>query len=114
MCGIYHGAEGDEADERVLRDEADGDDDGIAERLELLLIETGIDDEKEHGRDLRRPGEGVLDGSILWEQLRREVGVRDVLVMRGKRVALQTKWTDPQLAADVDLAGGYMNKVLGG
>ena len=49
-------------------------------------------------------GEGVFDGGVFGQQLGGQVRVGDVPVVRRERVAAQTEGTDPELAADVDLA----------
>lgn len=86
------------------REETEGDDDALAEGLEVVLVEASVDDVEEDGRDLGWPGEGVLDGGILGEELGGQVVGRNVLVVRRERVALEAERADPQLAAHVDLA----------
>lgn len=86
------------------REETEGDDDALAEGLEVVLVEASVDDVEEDGRDLGWPGEGVLDGGILREELGGQVVGRNVLVVRRERVALEAERADPQLAAHVDLA----------
>lgn len=41
----HHGTKSDETDERVGRQQAQADDESIPERLEFILIETGVHDE---------------------------------------------------------------------
>jgi hypothetical protein len=97
----------------VGREEAEGDDDGLFESLEVVLIETGVDDEDEDGRDLSGAGEGVLDGGVFREEFGGEVVGGDVLVVRREGVALQAEGADPQLAANVDLTVGVKDGSAG-
>lgn len=101
---LGHGSVGDESDEGVRGDHAEGDDEHVAEGLEVVCVEAGVDDKQEDGRHLRRPGERVLDRRVLWQQFGREVVGGQVLVVRRERVALQTERADPQLRSDVELA----------
>lgn len=71
----YHSAIGDKTDKGVGWEQTEADDDGIAEGFEVFFVETGIHDEKEDGGHLSWPGEGVLDGGVLWEQFSGQVGV---------------------------------------
>lgn len=87
-------------------EKAQADDDGVLERLEVIIVEASVDDVEEDGRDLRRAGERVLDGGVLGEEFGGEVVGGDVLVVRREGVALQAEGADPQLASDVDLAVG--------
>lgn len=102
--GAHDRAKGDEPDERMLRQQTQRDNDGILERLQVILVQAGVDDVEEDGRDLHRPRERVLDCGVFRQQLGREVVARDVLVVRRERVALEAEWADPELAAHVDLA----------
>lgn len=61
----YHGPVCDQADQGVGGDQAQADDDGIAQRLEILLVETGVHHEQEYWRYLRWASKGVFDSSVL-------------------------------------------------
>ena len=63
-------------------------------------------DEEEDGRDLGGSGERVLDRGVFWQELRREIRVGDILVMRRESVALQAERAYPKLPANVYLAWG--------
>lgn len=88
----------------MRRQQAQTNDNTLPESLQVVLVQARIDYEKEDGGDLRRTGKGILDRRVLGEELGGEVLVRDVLVVRGERVALETEGADPELAAHVDLA----------
>lgn len=98
-----HGAVRDETDERVRREHGERDDEDVPKRLEVVRVEAGVNDEEEDGRDLGRAGEGVFDGRVLGQELGREVVGREVFVVRGEGVALETQGADPELCADVEL-----------
>ena len=67
ICGeTNHGAVGDETDEGVGRDQTQAHDEGVTESLEIIFIETSVDNEEENRRDLGRTGERVLDGGVFW------------------------------------------------
>lgn len=100
----YHCAVCDKPDEGVGGQQAKADDNGVAQSLEVVFVQTSVDHEEEDWWYLRGTRQGVLDGGVFWEEFGGEVGVRDVLVMRGEGVPLQTERADPKLPADVDLA----------
>lgn len=108
---LCHSTERDETNQSVGRQQAQADDDGFLERIEIFLVQTGIDHKEENRRDLSRSREGVLDRRVLWKKLGREVGRRNVLVMRREGVSLQTKGTDPDLASSVDGARNRFQKL---
>jgi hypothetical protein len=100
----HHGAESDQADEGIGREEAERGHKGLAESVELVLVNASVDDVEEDGRHRGRARESVLDGRVLWQQLGRQVGLRDLLVVRRERVTLKTERADPHFAADINLA----------
>lgn len=102
----HHGAESDQADEGIGREEAERGHKGLAESVELVLVNASVDDVEEDGRHRGGARESVLDGRVLWQQLGREVGLRDLLVVGREGVALQTEGTDPHLATDINLTAG--------
>ena len=73
--------------------------------LQILLLQASVDDKQKDGGNRSSARQGVFDSREFREQLRREVGVRNVLVMWGESVALQTEWTDPELSAYINLTG---------
>ena len=99
-----HRAERDETNQRVGRKETQADDESITEGFEVFFVEACVDYEDEDGGNLGGAREGVLNGRVFGEELGWEVGVRDILVVRRECVALKTKGTYPEFAADVDLA----------
>jgi hypothetical protein len=102
----YHGAESDQSNKSMGRQQAQADDDAVLQRLEVVLVHAGVDDKDEDGRDLSRSGQRVLDRRILGQQLGGQVGSGDVLVVGGKAVALEAEGADPQLATHINLAVG--------
>ena len=106
LVHLDHGAERDEAHERVRRQQAQAYHERLAERLEVVRVHARVHHVEEDGRDLSGPAQRVLDRGVLGQQLRRQVRVADVLVVRGERVAREAEGADPQLAAHVDLAVG--------
>ena len=91
----YHGAECDEANEGVWGDKAQANNQCVAKSLQILLLQASVDDKQKDGGNRSSAREGVFDSREFREQLRREVGVRDVLVMWGERVSLQTEGANP-------------------
>lgn len=111
MCS-YHRAECDETDERVRGDQAQAGDQRLAKGFEILLIKTGVHHEQEDRRHRHRSGESVFDGGVFWKQLGREIGVRDVLVVRGEGVTRQAERTYPEFSSNVDLAVNECRRVV--
>jgi hypothetical protein len=99
-----HRAEGDQTNKRVGREQLERRDKRLAQSLELILVDARVDNVEEDGGHSHRPGEGVLDGGVLWQQLGWEVGLRDVLVVGRERVALVAERAVPHLSANVDRA----------
>lgn len=104
ICLTHHGSESDQSNEGIRRQQAQADHQSLPQRLELILIHTGVDDIDKDGWDLRRSREGILDGRVLREELGGKVGCGDILVVRWEGVALETKRADPEFPSDVDLA----------
>jgi hypothetical protein len=88
----------------VRRKEAEADDKTLAQSFEVVVVETGVNDVEEDGRNLGRATEGVFYRRVFREKLGGKVGHRDVFVVRREGIALEAKGTDPQLSAHVDLA----------
>ena len=65
------------------------------ERLELLVLEAGVDHKEEDGRHVGDPLERVLDRGEVGNQLRRQVGLGDASVVRRKLVPPEAERTDP-------------------
>ena len=101
---LGHSTEGDETYQGVGREKTQADDESITESFEVFFVETCVDYEDEDGGNLGGAREGVLNGRVFSEELGWEVGIRDILVVRRECVALKTKGTYPEFAADVDLA----------
>ena len=100
----YHGAEGDQPDEGVWWEEAEADDDCLAESFQIIDVNTRIDHEEEDWGCGGRAGERVFDRGVFWKKFGRKICVGYILVMWRERVARQTEWADPEFATDVDLA----------
>lgn len=100
----HHGSIGNQAHQGVRRQKTQTDDQRLSKSLEILQIQTGVDDIEEDGRNLRWAGERILDSGVFREKLSREVGAGDVLVMGRESIALKTEGADPEFSADVDLA----------
>jgi hypothetical protein len=93
--GSYHGPVCDQSDQGVRGNETQADDDGVAQGFEVILIETRIDHEQKNGRNLSGACKGVFNCSVFWQQLRGQICVGDVFVVRGKRVARKTERANP-------------------
>jgi len=105
LCDLktHHGAVGDETDESVGRKETERNDQSLLQSLQLVLVDTGVYNIEEDGRDSSWTRESVLDGRVLGEELGREVGSGNVLVVGWERVSLQTEGADPEFTSDIDL-----------
>jgi len=101
-------AEGHEADEGVIGKKANGATKRGFEKLDLLLDETGVEEEEENGGRVEGIGEGedVLDGGVLGVEFAGEVGFGDGVVVRGEVVALVAEGADPDLGGEVDAGEG--------
>jgi hypothetical protein len=105
--GTDHGTKGDETDQGIWGQQTQADYQGFSQSLEFILVDTSVNNVKEDGWDLSRSRKGIFDSGVLGQQLGRQVGCRDILVMRRERVSLKTERTDPEFASDVDLTTGY-------
>ena len=76
----------------------------VLERGELRLDHARVNHPKKYGRRRGRARERVLDRRVLWYELRRQVLLVDVVVVRREVVALEAKRTDPDLRLVVDSA----------
>ena len=97
----------------MRREEGEGDDDALAQSLEVVLLEASVDDVEEDGGNLGRASEGVFDGGVFREKLGGEVVGGDVLVVGREGVAAETEGADPQFPAHVDLAVGVEDRATG-
>lgn len=93
----------------MRRQQAQANNNRVLERLEIIVIETSVDNKEEDGRHLGGLVHGVLDGGVLGQQLSGQVGGTDVFVVGREVVAVETEGTDPELLLDVDLAVGLYN-----
>ena len=101
---LSHRAERDETNQRVRREETQADYESIPESFEVFFVKTCVDYEDKDGGNLSGAREWVFDGGVFSEKLGWEVGIRNILVVRRECVALKTKGTYPEFAADIDLA----------
>jgi hypothetical protein len=101
----YHGAICDQAHEGIWGQQAQAHNDRVLQRLQAILFLACVDDEQEDGRRPRGGGETILDGSAVRVQLEGDLVGRDVLVLHGKLVPVETEGTYPDTGAHVDLAG---------
>lgn len=91
----HHCAVSDQSDESVLGQEGQAGNDCLLECGKVLLVQAGVNDIEEDGRDLSGPRERVLDGRVLWQELCGEVGVADVLVVGREGVPGEAERADP-------------------
>jgi hypothetical protein len=99
----YHSAVGDQTDEGMGRKQTQGNNKRVLQRLEIILVNAGVDDIQEDRRNLGASSQGVLNSGVFSEQLCREVGVGDVAVVGRELVAVQAKRANPELSTRVDL-----------
>jgi hypothetical protein len=99
----YHGTVCDQADQRILREQAQAHDDRVLERLQAVLLLACVHDEYEDRRGLDRLRKAVLDGSAVCVQLWGYLLLRDVLVVRREVVTVETEGAYPHAGAHVDL-----------
>lgn len=69
----YHCTVGDQANQRIGRQQAQTDYQCLLQRLELILIDTGVNNIEKNGRDLGRARKSVLDGGELGQKLGRKI-----------------------------------------
>jgi hypothetical protein len=105
--GTDHGTKSDETDQSVWRQQTQADHQSLSQSLEFILVDTSVNNVEEDGWDLSRSRKGIFDSSVLGQQLGRQVGSRNILVMRREWVSLKTERTDPEFASDVDLTIRY-------
>lgn len=84
----YHGTISDQSDQGMGRQQAQADDQRVLQGLEVILINAGVNNVQENGRNLCTSGQSVLDGCVFGEQFCREVGVGDVAVVWRELVAV--------------------------
>lgn len=94
------------------REQTQTDDQRVLQSLEIILIDASIDNVQKDGRDLRTPGQGILDRGVLGQQLCGQVSVGDIAVVGRELVAVQAEGTDPQLATGIDLASNFLIKKM--
>ena len=71
----YHGTKRDQPNESIWRQQTQTNDQRISQGLQIVVIQTGIDNKKEDGRDGGWASEGVFDGSVFGQELSGEVCV---------------------------------------
>lgn len=79
---------------------------GVLERLQLPLVDRGVNDPQEDGRSRGGARQRVLDGGVVGDELGGQVVLVDVVVVRREVVALVAEGADPDLGFEVDAAEG--------
>lgn len=103
----YHSTKGDETDQGIWGQQTQADYQCLSQSLEFILVDAGIYYVKENGWDLSGSRESVFDSGVFGQQFGGEIGCRDVLIVRWERVSLETEWTDPEFAPDVNLTTSH-------
>ena len=104
LIPAYHRAEGYQAHQGILGQQAQTHDQRVLQSLETLLLLANIDHIEEDGRGRGGSGEPILDRGVGGVQLWRDRIRGDVLVVRRERVPGQAEGTDPKPGANIDLA----------
>lgn len=91
----HHSAVCDQTNQSKWRDQAETDNKRVTESLEIVLVQTCVHDKQEYRGNLCGARKGVLDCGVFWQEFSGKISVRDILVVRGEGIALQTEWTDP-------------------
>jgi hypothetical protein len=122
LVQVHLRAEGDEADERMLRQERDGLAHGHLDVLQLLFDDACVDDEEKdggrRGRLCGRPwdagaADDVLDGGALREEFGGDVGLGDGGVVGREVVPGEAQRADPDLSGEVDAREGVEERGAG-
>jgi hypothetical protein len=100
----YHGTECNQTNQRIGRQNRQAQDEGILHGLQAVIFLASVDDENENRRSGGGPCQLVLDCRARRVELWWYRVLRDVLVMRRKRVARETEGANPDSCADVDSA----------
>ena len=100
----YHGAECDEANEGVWGDKAQANNQCVAKSLQILLLQASVDDKQKDGGHRCRAGKRVFDGGVFGQELSRQIGIGDILVVRRECITLQAERADPEFTTDINLA----------
>lgn len=103
----YGGAERHETHDGTRRQQAHRHQQGILERLDLVLGQTRVDDEQEDRRQARGAWQQVLDGREVGDQLGRQVGLAQGRVVRREVVAHVAEGACPRLSNEIDVARGH-------
>lgn len=100
----YHCTEGNQTNQRIGRQKRQAHNEGILHSLQTVILLASVHDKDED----RGSGGGscqlVLNRRALGVELWGYRILRDILVMRRKRVAGQTEGADPASCADIDSA----------
>lgn len=104
----YHGAVGDQTDQRIRRQKRQAHDERVLERLQAVILLASVHDiHKDRGGG--RSSQLILDRSTRRVELGGYRVLRDVLVVRREGVTHQTEGTNPDPRADVDGANTMVN-----
>lgn len=106
--------ERDEPNESVIREQPDRAAHCRFHIFQLLLNETGVEDEEENGGRRRGGVEGVLDSGALAIELPGDISFADRGVVMGELVAGETEGADPDLGGEVAAGVGVEDGGAGG
>ena len=97
-------AVGNDSDQRVVGQEGKVLLQSVLQTVELLDVDSRIDDEEEHGRDALTTLDFVLHGGVGGHHFVGQRGLGNVLrILRREVVALSAEGAGPQLRAEVNL-----------
>lgn len=105
LMHLGHGPVRDQADQSILRQEAEAHNQGLLESSQAVFLLARIDDIEEDGWARSRSRQPVFDGRVGWVQLGGDGISGDILVVRRERVPREAEGADPEASAHVDLAG---------
>ena len=94
-------------------EQAQADDQTVLQSLHVIFIEASINDKEKDWRHLSRSCQSIFDSCVLGQQLCRQIGSRDVLIVRWKGIALKAEGADPEFSAYIDLAVGLLDLSVG-
>lgn len=100
----YHCTVCDQPNQRIRGQQRQAHNQGVFQSLQAVFLLAGIDDVYEDRGRRGGARQLVLNRGTRRVKFRGYRSLRDVLVVRGERIAAETKWTDPDSSANVDIA----------